>query len=267
MIEERILEILKENPTLSNREIGKIVGKTRGTIQYYMNKLNIHRDRKTQQKLNNTCREKSISITQKAEQIILGSILGDGYMSPNRHPKDTHLTLNSELRISHGIKQKEYAEYKRHLLEMEGIRCTLNYIDKSKNPKHYIKGIEVRSDGVYYLKTQRNVSFNYYRDMFYRPNKKLCRYLYKLNALGLAIWFMDDGFKNGRGWVLCTDCFTVKEVQLLRSILKHNFDLDTTFRKSTLGNPQIYIRTSCREKFLNLVSPYVCECMHYKLEL
>ncbi len=32
-------------------------------------------------------------------------------------------------------------------------------------------------------------------------------------------------------------------------------------------NPQIYIRTSCREKFLNLVSPYVCDSMHYKLEL
>ena len=267
MIEERILEILKENPTLSNREIGKLVGKTRGTIQYYMNKLNIHRDRKAQQKLNNTCRQKSIHITQKAEQIILGSILGDGYMSPNRHPEDTHLTLNSELRISHGIKQKGYIEYKKCLLEKEGIRCTLNYTDTSEQKKHYIKGIEVISKGIYYLKTQRNVSFNYYRDMFYRPNKKLCRYLYRLDALGLAIWFMDDGFKNGRGWVLSTDCFTIKETQLLRDILKHNFDLDTTIRNSSLGNPQIYIRTSCREKFLKLVSPYICDCMHYKLEL
>lgn len=82
-----------------------------------MNKLNIHRDRKTQQKLNNTCREKSLSISPVAEQIILGSILGDGYMSPNRHPKDTHFILNSELRISHGIMQKRYAEYKMQLLE------------------------------------------------------------------------------------------------------------------------------------------------------
>lgn len=267
MIKEQILEILKENPTLSNREIGKIVGKSRTCIQYYLNKLNIHRDRKVQQKLNNTCREKSLSISPVAEQIILGSILGDGYMSPNRHPQDTHLTLNSELRICQGIKQKEYIEYKKSLLENEGIKCHLNFIDSSKMKPHYIKGIEVKENGTYHLKTQRNVAFNFYRNLFYKPNKKLCRYLYKLTALGLAIWFMDDGYKNGKGWVLCTNGFTFKEVKLLRTILKHNFYLDTTLRKSRLKQPLIYIRSSCREKFLNLVSPYVCDSMHYKLEL
>lgn len=45
-MEELILEILKTNPNLSNREIGKKIGKTRGTVQYYLNKLGIHRDRK-----------------------------------------------------------------------------------------------------------------------------------------------------------------------------------------------------------------------------
>ena len=103
--------------------------------------------------------------------------------------------------------------------------------------------------------------------MFYRPNKKLTRYIYKLDALGLAIWFMDDGFKNGKGWVLSTDGFTDNEVKFLRRVLKHNFDLDTTFRKTWLGHPQIYIRTSCREKFFKLVSPYICDSMSYKLEL
>lgn len=32
IMEEKILKILQENPTLSNREIGKIVGLSRGTI-------------------------------------------------------------------------------------------------------------------------------------------------------------------------------------------------------------------------------------------
>lgn len=267
MIEKQILEILKENPTLSNREIGKLVGKARNTVQYYLNKLGIHRDRKVQQKLNNTCREKSLSISPVAEQIILGSILGDGYMSPNRHPEDTHLTLNSELRISQGIKQKDYIEYKKSLLEKEGIKCHLNFIDSSKIKPHCIKGIEVKENGTYHLKTQRNVAFNFYRNLFYRPNKKLCRYLYKLTALGLAIWFMDDGTKSAKGFILCTNGFTFKEVEFLRIILKHNFDLDTTLRRSHLQQPMIYIRSSCREKFLNLVFPYVCKSMLYKLEL
>lgn len=266
-MEEQILKILETNPNLSNREIGKILGVHRSNIQYYMNKLNIHRDRKSQQKLNNTCREKVLPITSNAEQIILGSILGDGYMSPHRHPQDTHLTLNSELRIAHGVNQKDYAEYLKHLLEKEGIRCSLIYRETTNEKPHYIKGRLIKSKGLYYMKTQRNVSFNYYRDMFYRPNKRINRFLYKLNPLGLSIWFMDDGYKNGRGFVLCTDCFSFKEVNLLRKVLKHNFNLDTTIQKSNQGKPRIYVRTSCRENFLNLVSPYMCESMKYKLEL
>ena len=57
-MEDKILEILKKNPFLSNREIGKILGKHRSTIQWYLNKLGIHRNRKDQQKLNNTSRTK-----------------------------------------------------------------------------------------------------------------------------------------------------------------------------------------------------------------
>ena len=62
-----ILEILRENPNLSNREIGKRIGKARATVQYYLNKLGIHRDRKEMQKLNNTCRRKCIEISCNAE--------------------------------------------------------------------------------------------------------------------------------------------------------------------------------------------------------
>lgn len=266
-MKERILEILKESPTLSNREIGKIVGLSRSAVQYYMKKLNIHRDRKAQQKLNNTSREKVLRISPNAEQIILGSILGDGYMSPNRHPANTKLTLNSELRITHGVKQEGYIKYKMNLLEKEGIKCHLDFINGGKIAPHFIKGILVKENGTFHMKTQRNVAFNFYRNLFYRPNKKLCRYLYKIKPLALAIWFMDDGFKNGRSWNLATNGFSWKEVQFLQQVLKHNFNLDTNIHKSNLGHPIIYIRTSCREKFLELVSPYVCKTMRYKLEL
>lgn len=264
MKEELILRVFETNPYLSNREIGKIVGISRSTVQYYLNKLGIHRDRKLMQRLNNTNREKRIKITYNAEQILLGSVLGDGYLSPNRHPENTKLILNSELRIAHGESQKEYIEYKKELLEREGIRCSLT-IFPSSNRVHYIKGIPVIDGPSYRLKTQRNVAFNFYRDLFYKPHKKLNRYFYKLNALGLAIWFMDDGYKHGNGYVLCTNCFTLKEVSLLRDILKHNFNLDTTCFKSNLGAPLIYIKASSKNSFLELVSSYICESMKYKL--
>lgn len=252
---------------LSCSEIGKRLGVTSSTIFYHLKKLGIHRDKIMLQKLNNSSREKKLKITNNAEQIILGSILGDGYMSPNRHPENTHLTLNSELRITHGIKQEEYIKYVKELLEKENIRCHLNFRDGSLNKPHYIKGILVKENGSFYLKTQRNVSFNFYRDLFYRPNKKLCRYLYKLKPLALAIWFMDDGFKNGRSWDLATNGFTFKEVFFLQKILMHNFGLATTVHKSNIGHPVLHIRSSCRDKFIKLVSPYMCKSMMYKLEL
>ena len=264
-MEELILNLLRENPLLSASEIGKRLGKSRTGIQYWLNKLNIHRDRRELQLANNSSREKVLTITENAEQILLGSILGDGYMSPNRHPENTKLTLNSELRIQHGIRQEEYIKYKKQLLENEGIKCYLSFLSGDKKKTHFIKGREVIENGTFRLKTQRNVSFNFYRNLFYKKHKIITRYFYKLNALGLAIWYMDDGYYKGSGCVLCTNSFSFKEVELLQNILKHNFDLNTTIQKSNLQQPLIYIKSDSKDKFINLIKPYICESMFYKI--
>jgi DNA-binding CsgD family transcriptional regulator len=266
-MEEKILNILKENPYLSNREIGKIVGLSRSSIQYYMNKLGIHRDRKTLQKLNNTSRENKLILSDTAEQIILGSILGDGYISPYRKPENKKYLLNSCLIIKHSIKQKEYVQYKKELLEKENIKCHLYFTKGSDVKEHFIRGNKVKENGSFRLSAQRNVSFNKYRDIFYRNNtgKRVSRYLYKLKALGLAIWSMDDGYKKANSFVLCTNSFTFKEVKLLQKILKHNFNLETTIQKSNLGQPLIYIKRKSFKLFRDTISPYIHESMQYKI--
>ena len=262
-MEQIILQLLAEKPYLSNKSIGEIVGLSRSSVQYYLNKLNIHKDRKVQQKLNNTSREKKLKITASAEQVILGSILGDGYMSPNRHPENTSLTLNSELRIIHSEQQLEYIKYKKELLECEGIKCYLT--ERKQSKEHFIKGVLVKENKSYYLKTCRNVSFNFYRNTFYKPHKVVGRYLYKLNSLGLAIWFMDDGYKHGNTWILCTNGFAFKEVEFLQKLLKHNFNLETSIFKSNLGQPLLYIKAKSKQVFLNLIKPYLCKSMLYKI--
>lgn len=267
-MENLILEILKVNPYLSNREIGKLVGLSRSSVQYYMNKLNIHRDRKLMQKLNNTSREKKIEITPTAEQILLGSMLGDGCMYKHIHPEYSKKILNSYLSISHSIRQEEYIKYKKALLEKEGIKCHLLFINGDTIKPHYIKGVEVKEYGKYILKTQRNVVFNKYRDMFYfskNKGKRVNKYLYKLNSLGLAIWFMDDGYKKGNNFVLCTNSYTFKEVKLLQNILKHNFNIDTSIHKSNLNQPLLYIKSKSSKIFKNLIQPYICNSMRYKI--
>ena len=261
----QILEIIKEHPTLSNREIGKLLGISRSTVSYYLQKENIHRDRIVQQKLNNTCREKVLEINDEAEQVILGSILGDGSIAKYCRPKDTKKLLNSNLIIHHGIKQKEYIEYKKEILERNNIKCYLSFTEGEKIKPHYIKGILVKENGTYTLKTQRNVVLNKSRDIFYSDRKHISKYIYKLKALGLAIWYMDDGYYSSTTMNICTNSFSYKEVTFLQAILKHNFEIETTIYKSNLGHPILHIKACSRQRFLNIVTPYICNCLKYKL--
>ena len=65
--------------------------------------------------------------------------------------------------------------------------------------------------------------------------------------------------------LFCTNSFSFTEVELLRIILKQNFNIDTTIQKSNLGQPLLYIRASSRKIFINLILPYICESMKYKI--
>lgn len=262
-MERLILEILRENPNLSNREIGKRIGKARTTVQYYLNKLGIHRDRKEMQKLNNTCRRKCIEISCNAEQIILGSILGDGSITKHRSPQDSKKLLNSYLTIVHGRKQLSYLDYKRSLLEREGIKCTIR--ERKLGKSHYIKGVKVRENGSFELRTIRNYSFNRYRDLFYKDRKYINRYIYKLGALGLAIWYMDDGCYYNKGIHLYTNCFSIEDDLLLLKMLRHNFNIEASLHKTSNIGRSIYIKAKSRKLFLDIVSPYICESMRYKI--
>lgn len=261
-----VKSVLNLNPTISNRDIAKATGIPAGTIQYYLKLLGVKRDRLEQQKINNTCREKQLTINTIAEQIILGSILGDGYISPYRNPKNTKLKLNSCLCIRHGIKQYDYVLYLKSLFENNGIKCYIR--DIKCNKKHFINNIEVVFNGGIDLITQRNVSFNIYRDLFYKDKKIIDNYIYKLDALGLAIWYMDDGCITGkrRSAVFHTECFSIDDLKIIQNMLYQNFGIETTLNKSGKdGQFVIYIRTKSLKNFVNIVSPYIPECMRYKL--
>lgn len=263
-----IKKIVEENPNLSAKEIGKIVNLHRSTVSWYLKRLGIKRDRKKLQKLNNTTRSFAIIISNEAEQIILGSILGDGSVSKWCRFKDSHKNLNSYLSINHTSPQLEYLLYKKNLLEQCGIRCgkiqkvsaeRLKVLAPTICGKHYT--INDR----YSLCTRRAITFNKYRNMFYKGKKYINRYIYKLNALGLAIWYMDDGYTHVNTYFLCTNCFDKHSLAVLQNLLKHNFNIETTLNKSSSGGYIIHIKQKCARAFTELVEPYVCPSMKYKL--
>jgi hypothetical protein len=80
---------------------------------------------------------------------------------------------------------------------------------------------------------------------------------------------MDDGFKAGKGVVLCTESFSLAEVELLKKVLESKFELIVTIQVRHPSGGGIGYRLSIssksRDKLLSLVQPYFIPSMNYKL--
>lgn len=85
-----------------------------------------------------------------------------------------------------------------------------------------------------------------------------------LSPLALAVWIMDDGGKHNTGLRLATHCFMEKDVDLLIEALKNKFGLISTRQKNN-DKFIIYISASSMNTLRQLVTPYMCSSMLYKL--
>lgn len=75
---------------------------------------------------------------------------------------------------------------------------------------------------------------------------------------------MCDGAHYGGGMVLCTECFTVKDVVVLINILMIGHRLDCRITYNSVG-PRITFRKSELAKLRAIVAPHMCEFSMYKL--
>jgi hypothetical protein len=112
------------------------------------------------------------NISNEAYQVLMGSILGDGGITKQSRGKEY---LFKEL---HGIEQKDYLEWKRMMLsqfcpcQISGKKPTFS------TPTHPI------------FKILRN---EFYNESEQRKSYIPLKYIEKLDALGLLVWYLDDG--------------------------------------------------------------------------
>lgn len=264
--QEKVEQLAKEHPDWSARKIGEQIGLAKNTVIYYYHKCNIVRNRKEMQRLNNTNRNNPIVISETAEQIILGSILGDGCIMKYRESNEnTKLRLNSMLTILQGISQEDYLLYKKSLLEKEGIGGHI-VKRKGENGTRLIKGIPLYSKDAIEYRTIRNSSFNKYRDLFYKDKKYVNEYIFKLGPLGLAIWYLDDGNLYKRTIRFYTNCFTDNDLVVLQKMLKDNFNINTAIHKGPSVGKTIYVKTESYDIFFKTIIPYIPDSMLYKID-
>lgn len=86
-----------------------------------------------------------------------------------------------------------------------------------------------------------------------------------LTPLALAHWVMQDGARGTcKGLYLCTDSFTLAEVQRLSQYLSNKYDIKCSVHKSG-GNYRIYILAKSVETVKILILPFMHKSMTYKL--
>jgi hypothetical protein len=84
--------------------------------------------------------------------------------------------------------------------------------------------------------------------------------------LALAVWFMDDGSKNGSGVSFATHCFQEEDLKRLILIFKEKYDLNLSMHFKGKENQFIlYIPKKDMIKFSAIVKNHMVKSMHYKL--
>lgn len=153
-----------------------------------------------------------MEIPEKLNQIILGSLLGDGCI-----PKPCSKTnKTARLQILHSTKQEAYCKYKYDLVKEFDLVNSLCY--STVKDKRF-------EDKLYYqvkFRTKTKALFAPYYKEFYRTGKKKVPkdLIQSLDALGLAIWYMDDGTKCKFNYMICTQGFDKESVLILTELLK-----------------------------------------------
>lgn len=179
-------------------------------------------------------------------------------------------TKYPSFKVAHSAKQTEYAEYKANRLNELGIETR----------KH------ISSTGVITITTKGIKELVDIRQMLYYGKTKILsdRYMRMIDAESLAIIFMDDGSKNTvnrykvREWdyyydepfikqyriALCN--FTVGEVEKFSGFLSAKFNISSRVLVSNTYPYIIITTTEAKNRFRDLIYPYVIPSMRYKLD-
>ena len=193
-------------------------------------------------------------ITKESRNLLIGMLLGDGTISNN-----------NVFKIAHSESQKDYLEWKIKQLKEAGIRN--NGIKSYIKTKGYTTGVPV-----YY--TQLNIIpfIKVLRKVFYKEKKILGnrKLLNRLDAKGIAIWYMDDGHinirktKDGRPmgfYIKISTCEPKQEVQTIIDFFKEQWNINFYVFHEGKKEDSYSLCCGTKEglKFIDIVKPYVSQ--------
>ncbi len=198
-------------------------------------------------------------LSDQQVQVVLGSLMGDGNLSPNRSGRS-----GTRFRLGHGAKQAAYLDWKVSLLG--NIECSRTVNAKGAVFADFTPLPELAElhDAVYFGDGKKHLSWEY---------------LKSLTPLALAIWYMDDGSftlrskglqertQGGSGRIeICVEAMSPGSRERLVQYLRDTHGVNVRLRVAGSAQKAVLVfSTAGTEKFQTLVAPYVHSSMEYKL--
>ena len=185
------------------------------------------------------------SLTRLQKSLIIGCVLGDGYLRKVPERKDAFLEVN------HSFKAKEYVDWKYSILK--------NICVSGPKKKEIDK---IRS--VYRFFTRQHPEITELYEKFYSKGRKVVPPQIKLDPLILAVWFMDDGSKTKKGDVyLNSQQFDFSsQRRLLHALrllgIKARMNKDKKYYRIRI------LKESVRD-FVKTIKSYIIPSMRYKI--
>lgn len=192
-------------------------------------------------------------ITKESRNLLIALLLGDGTISNN-----------NVFKLSHCEEQQDYLEWKIKQLNDAGLR--------NNGLKEYIssKGFNIGKKVLY---TQLNIIpfIKVLRRVFYKPYKKIGnrKLLNRLDAKGIAIWYMDDGCINYRKtknkihgfYIKISTCMPKEELQIVIDYFREVWNIEFYMFHEGRKKDSYSLCCGTKEgiKFINIVKPYVMQ--------
>lgn len=193
-------------------------------------------------------------ITKESRNLLIALLLGDGT-----------ICNNNVFKLAHAQQQKDYLEWKIKQLNDAGIR--------NNGLKTYVKTCGYNTGvNVYY--TQLNIIpfIKVLKRIFYKPKKVLGnrKLLNRLDARGVAIWYMDDGHinirkdKDGRPmgfYIKIATCLPKNELQIIIDYFKEVWDVNFYMFHEGKKEDSFSLCCGTKEglKFINIIKKYVLQ--------
>jgi hypothetical protein len=199
----------------------------------------------------NVRERKSVVLDENQKAVVVGSILGDGYLEANWSK------TNYRLGIRHSKDQEEYVNWTYEVLKPIVLTP----------PQHYERTRSV------WFRTISHTELSKLHEIFYREGKRIVPEIistYLVNPLTIAVWFMDDGNvvrKNGKvyGYHLNTQSFSLEENELLVEAMNTVYGIRCTIERNHEYYRLAIYQKFARDAFAELIRELVLPSMAYKI--